>query len=209
MKKIWIIIGITAVSLIMIGLGIFIWTSNSTSKKVSIDNSEKISPTPISAIEALWDDQAGFTFKYNSALKFDKHDEDTQNYAHIEFVDANHAGSIIVWAKDTTAVDLAAWVKTEKVFQGANVIDTTLAGQPAKKIMMENPVKTTITGTISDGIVFTVEGKIADQTFWMPEYDRIINSFQFKQSGQAGNSVNNSGDNSGDTESVDEEETLQ
>jgi hypothetical protein len=45
----------------------------------------------------------------------DKHDEDQENYAHIEMTHKDQPGTIIIWAKDTTAVDGAGWVKKEKV----------------------------------------------------------------------------------------------
>ena len=54
---------------------------------------------------------AGFSFSYPEGLTVDKHDEDQENYAHIEMTLKDTLGNVIVWAKDAPASDLAAWIK--------------------------------------------------------------------------------------------------
>ena len=98
---------------------------------------------------ATWTDPAGFTFQYPKDVTIDKHDEDTENYAHVEMTHKDHPGNLIVWAKDTKAADVNAWVKTEKQFGGATVSEATLGGKPAKTVSVESPKKV-FTGTISD-----------------------------------------------------------
>ena len=150
-----------------------------------------------------WDDPAGFTFDYPDGLTVDKHDEDQKNYAHIEFTSKDHPGSVIVWAKDTTAADTAAWVKAEAQFKGANVLETTLAGLPARKILLTTPTKMLIVGTVSDNIVFSVVSTLADETFWSGVQTKMTDSFAFKPA------TGNSSGGVSDEQPVDEEETIQ
>ncbi len=123
---------------------------------------------------ALWEDQAGFSFKYPKAVSFDKHDEDEENYAHIEFTSATYSGRLIVWAKDTTYATLDAWVAN------APSIDTTLGGLPAKKIIISTPSKKVIVGTISDQIFFTIEAEPTEgDSYWTDVSNTIASSFAF------------------------------
>ncbi len=124
----------------------------------------------------LWEDQAGFSFQYPKVLLFDKHDEDEENYAHIEFTSATHSGRLIVWAKDTTYSDVEGWAKN------AVAVDTKLGGLPAKKIIISTPSKKIIIGTISDQILFTVEAEPTEgDSFWTTVSDTIVSSFTFTQ----------------------------
>ncbi|MBI4062369.1 hypothetical protein HY410_00450 [Candidatus Gottesmanbacteria bacterium] len=125
-----------------------------------------------------WRDPNGFSFQYPDGLSVNKHDEDKQNYAHIEFTHPEHPGNVIVWGKDTTAVDSAAWVKTEKKFKDASILDTTFANFPGKKVLIADP-KQIIVGTVDDGIVWTVEGFLTDSEFWTNVHTTIADSFKF------------------------------
>jgi hypothetical protein len=152
-----------------------------------------------------WTDPAGFSFSYPSGLTIDKHDEDMDNYAHVELKDAANPGNIIVWAKDTTAVDTAAWVSTTAEYQGANIMDSTMGGQSAKKIIISTPAKKMITGTVYDELLWTIEGNFENSDFWTKIYNTVLDSYQFTPledaAGNTGNDVIQ--------ESFDEEEVLQ
>jgi len=160
-----------------------------------------VSPTPILQPKVLtWDDPAGFTFSYPEGVFLNKHDEDKDNYAHVEFTNKDHPGNLIVWAKDTTSADVTAWVRTEKQFGGATTIDTTLANQPAKKITL-SPNKL-IVGTIYDELLFTIDATLDDKAYWSQIQDTIVNSFTFKPAQAA------AGGDPGNA-AVDEEEVVQ
>lgn len=150
-----------------------------------------------------WNDPAGFTFQYPQGLTTDKHDEDKENYAHVELTKPTEPGRVIVWAKDTTAVDVSAWVKTEKQFAGASILDTTLGGQPAKKILLLAPSKKVIIGTIFDGLLWEVETETGEGDFWTRQLDAITRSFSFTPTSSGAL------DNAADTGTVDEEEVIE
>ena len=93
---------------------VFVFSKNrENSKRLA---QEKIAQVPTPVIEKLseWKDPAGFSFSYPEGLTVDKHDEDQENYAHIEMTLKDTLGNVIVWAKDAPASDLAAWIKKEK-----------------------------------------------------------------------------------------------
>ncbi|MFH0749947.1 MAG: PsbP-related protein [Candidatus Gottesmanbacteria bacterium] len=156
----------------------------------------------------LWEDQAGFSFQYPKGIVIDKHDEDTENYAHLELTEASHKGRLIVWAKDTLYGDVDTWVKKDASLKEASVIDTTLGGKPAKKIILTSATKKLITGVIDDQILFTIEAETEGNVFWQETYDIIVQSFVFTPIvGQKSSDNEPTIENSGSV--IDEEEVLE
>lgn len=199
MQKRFLFIGLLGIVALATGTGLLIF-----SKKTVIQPSKSIeiasAPTPLVKL-LTWDDPAGFTFTYPEGLTVNKHDEDDQNYAHVELTNKDHPGSLVVWAKDTLAADVVAWVRTEREFAGATTLDTTLGNQPAKKIVF--PPNKLIIGTIYDELLFTIDATLTDKTYWTQIADDIATNFTFKPAQTAaGGAV------SGDS-AVDEEEVLQ
>lgn len=180
--------------------GFFIWTKRQ--KPESTTTTALPTPTPTPQDLETWDDPAGFSFKYPKGIVIDKHDEDTQNYAHLEMTNTNYPGKIIVWAKDTTAASLDTWMKSTKMLKNAAAMDTTLGGLAGKKFVIKDPASMLITGTITDQIVFTVEAEPKDGEYWRVAYDTIVGSFAFTDNtatGEAG----------GDEIVADEEEVVE
>ena len=126
-----------------------------------------------------WKDPAGFMFQYPEGVVINKHDEDKQNYAHVEITHPANRGRLIVWVKDTTALDVAAWVKTEKTFRDGSIIDTTLGSKPAKKILLTTPIKKVIVGTIFDELLWFIEVEPGEGDYWQKTFDTISSSFKF------------------------------
>ena len=78
----------------LIVTGIYVW-----SRQV---NKKPLTERPVVAQPQgkllSWDDPAGFTFQYAEGLTVNKHDEDKDNYAHLEITNASQPGKLIVWA---------------------------------------------------------------------------------------------------------------
>jgi hypothetical protein len=210
-KKIIFIIIICLGVLAFGGVGVYFLSSKKIASEGKNQNASEVALNTIAVKpkeDILWDDPAGFTFKYSPQLTVNKHDEDEINYAHVELTNTGNPGNIIVWAKDTTASDVKAWVKTEKTYQNANIIDTTLGGQPAKKVVLSTSPKKIITGVIYDELLFIVEGTVGDNTDWNNEYQKITDNFQFKPTESS--TANEGGNASSDVDiGADEEETLE
>lgn len=174
MKKVWlaIIFGLIAGG---IGTGIYL-ASGRAAGKSSQPPAEVAQES--AADLTTWKDPNGFTFQYPSGLTLNKHDEDKQNYAHLEFTHPDHQGNVVIWGKDTTAADVTAWARTEKKFTGANILDSTLGEKPAKKILLSDPTTMIIVGAVFDGIVWTVEAQLVDD-YWTNVHRTISDSFKF------------------------------
>lgn len=138
-------------------------------------------PTPTPAQLLTWNDPNGFSFRYPEGLVLNKHDEDKENYAHLEFTHPDHAGNLIMWGKDPArgVTDAAGWVKNEKRFTGASVLDTEMDGQKAAKVMVEGITRILVSGTVYDGIVWSVEATLEDTDFWTKVHTTISDSFVF------------------------------
>jgi hypothetical protein len=179
-KRFWIIISILVVGL---SVGMYMLQQRQASSVISPEAESKIATFPQPQKLLTWVDPAGFTFQYPEGIEINTHDEDSQNYAHVELIEKNNKGSIIIWAKDTTAADSAGWVKAEKSLAGGTVFDTTLGGISGKKILIASPQKSVISGVVDEGIVFYVEGIFDDSDYFIKAFDTITTSFGF--SGQA------------------------
>lgn len=207
-KYIVIILGGIAGALFSIG-GIYAWKNAKVQLGKNIQQNIVPPTSTLAAGEELWTDPAGFTFKYPKGISIDAHDEDTENYAHVELTSSNHSGKCIIWAKDTTAVDSDAWVKGEKDFSGAVSVDTTMGGQPAKKLIVQGPPKRFITATIADAIVFYIEAENGTGDFWKQTYDTIASSFTFISEENQRTSSSPAETGESDSTSVDEEEVVE
>ena len=203
-KRMIIILSIRILCVGIIGAFIF-WKQKQSS--VASSTQTQTQNQPVEEL-AVWEDQAGFSFKYPKVLSFDKHDEDEVNYAHIEFTSATHPGKLLVWAKDTTYADVATWVAKDKSLQGSTSVDTTLGGEPAKKIIISTPSKKIIIGVISDQILFTIESEpTEDDPYWTTVSDTIASSFVFTPAPTDASAATTSSQDMGP--SVDEEEVVE
>ena len=183
--------------------GFFLWQRSQQSAQPEVT----AQPTPPEML--TWKDPAGFSFQYPKDVSVNPHKEDEENYAHVELTQKDHPGKLVVWVKDTTAADATAWVGTEKRFKAANVMDTTLGGQPGKKVLIAAPALL-VTGTVADELLFMIETTPTDATFWNATHEAVIASFAFiPLPGEEPAAGGGAGDISGDEEAVDEEEVIQ
>ncbi len=164
----------------VLSVGYLVWVKSRV-VNTPVSQQQAVSPTPTPVKLLIWNDPNGFTFQYPEGLSINKHDEDKENYAHLEFTHPSHPGSIIVWGKDPArgVSDAASWTKTEKRFIGAAILDTEFGGKPGKKVMIEGVTRILVTGTVYDSIVWTVEAKLEDADFWTNTQSTIANSFAF------------------------------
>ena len=211
MKKLYVIlIGIVVV--VLIGGGIYFWRAKAS--QVISPGGEKVAVTPTPAFElTTWNDEAGFSFQYPKDLSVNKHEEDPDNYAHVELTSKDHLGKIIVWVKDLPTgkaglpvTTLDSWVK--QFYPDATTLDTKLGGEPAKKILSTAPVKMLTVGTISDNLLFYVEGTLTDSDYWTRVEDTITGNFAFTDGSSAATTTQGNS-NASSADAVDEEEVIQ
>jgi hypothetical protein len=192
MKKLWIVTGI----IILVGAvaGGIVFFSQQHAKVIS--PGAMIVPPPTTTppvVLATWDDPAGFSFQYPKDLTVNKHEDDNDNYAHVELTNSGHPGSVIVWASDPSS----AWPP-----KGGTSIDTTLGGVAAKKILISTPSAKLIVGAVSEGLVFKIEGTLTDKAYWQSVEDGIVKTFAFTPDTSAPAAQSSSGDAVDETEVV-------
>lgn len=184
-----------------IGFGGYLtWLGSQPKPKIEQTEAPAVTPELLT-----WRDPNGFSFQYPDGLTVNKHDEDQQNYAHIEFTHPDHPGNVIVWGKDTTAADVSAWAKTEKRFKNASTLDTTFANVSGKKVLIAAPSQI-IVGAVDDGINWTVEGLLTDSDYWSNVHSTIADTFKFIP---VGSDEDSAGAPVGEEISADEEEVLE
>lgn len=209
MRKTRIILLFASILVIISGAGgWYFWKIGRGSSEMSQLSSREA--TTASSMKLItWDDQAGFILQYPQDLIVNKHDEDLDNYAHLEFSHKDRPGGLIVWAKDTNASDVTAWVRTERAFGGASVLDTDLGDQPAKKILLASEPKKIVVGTIYDELLFMVETTLGTGDYWTKTHDAIVGSFTFKPVDFDSGQTSVSGNDTSGEEVVDEEEVVE
>lgn len=172
-KKIIIILSGITVIIVTVILGIFLYVKSS----VKTDMTVSVSPTPgIPEELILWNDQSGFSFQYPKSLELNPHEEDKENYANLELTSATHSGSLIIWAKDTTAEDIDDWIKKEKI---NGEIDSTLGGESAKKIIKGEEIKKVIIATIYNGYLYEIEANLNTPVYWNQVFSKVTSTFRF------------------------------
>lgn len=216
MNKFWLGLGVV-IAVLSFGSSVYLIITKINKPVVSPEMPQlsiNSTSTPDTANLLTLVDPTGFTIKYPSGLMLNKHDEDKINYAHLEFTSKDHAGGLIIWAKDTKALDTQGWTKSEKRFTNANILDTLLGGKKAKKISVASPQKMLVTGVVDGKIVYIIETTLDENGFWNKVHETVSDNFIFSTPTFApdGNeaSIEESGQAAGDEgEPVDEEETLE
>lgn len=212
MKKIWFIpIGIVLVSVIIGGVIVVRNNQSNQAPDISVENQENTpTPTPTPWPVVTWKDEAGFSFDYPKELSTNKHEEDNDSYAHVELTHKDHPGGGIVWVKDLPrgVTTVESWAK-QKIFSGATVLDTTLDGRAAKKILLTAEPKKMLVGTVEDGLLFYVDMTLTDAEYWTRVSDVITGSFAFTWDEAPKAASGGVSGGAGAGEDIDEEEVVQ
>lgn len=204
-----------AILLVVLGiilLGIFgLRSLKSKSETVSPAGplSQETSPTsaPLESKTLTWKDQAGFIFNYPEGIKINDHPEDNTNYSHLDLTAAEKNGGILIMASDTGYKSAAEWGtkdrRNSQIGGGGTAIN--LGGKPGRKISFPDD-KTTIVGTVDEGILFTIKLTPEESGYWEKTFDQIVSSFEFWQPTPAESSAPAS-DGGGDV--IEEEEIIE
>ncbi len=124
-----------------------------------------------------WEDQAGFSFLYPDNIEIDPHPEDKVNYAHLELTSPDYSGRIFIFVKETTFREIDDWVEKEASV-GAQVLDTSLGGEPAKKVAYTDPEKMVVSAIDVDALVL-LELEPDSEGFWQGVFDQVLSSWAF------------------------------
>ncbi|HUW21621.1 MAG TPA: hypothetical protein VMW41_03030 [Candidatus Bathyarchaeia archaeon] len=130
---------------------------------------------------SVWEDPAGFTFSYPAEVKIDPHEEDEENYAHLDLTSPDYEGNIVIWVKDTKYRTIDSWLKDEGT--DGQAVDTELGGEPAKKVVYSNPEKI-ITAAIDVDALVLIEMTPDLRGYWQDVYSKVLDTFVFIPIGQ-------------------------
>ncbi len=212
MQKKPIIAVFIAILVILIGTGVWVWKRKFQTSAIPSslqETSVKASPN-ISQNFVTWKDQLNFSFDYPQDAKIDKHDEDQDNYAHVELTQKDHPGSLIVWAKDppksktgkivTSAME---WIDAQDDLKDALVIDTTWGEQKAKKVKVTSLKSKFYVVAYYDGLIYYIETDLKDSDYWSAVSEKVVSSFAFTPKAASAD------EGGGETQAVDEEEVVE
>lgn len=171
-KRTWLIL---ICSIVIILVGFIIWFLMEKKSLVSIISplSNQITPT-VTQILKTWEDPAGFKFSYPEGISINDHQEDTENYAHLELTNSFYPGRILIWMKDKTNNTLEEWVL--KQTGEPQVFDSELAGQSAKKLAFTSPKKLII-AAFDQEVLILIE-VYPENEWWTKTYEQILDSFE-------------------------------
>ena len=194
-KKTLIIAAVILLSLIILGIVIFLIIGKK--EKTAVEpvfktETEEIEEAPKETKTLIWTDPAGFKFSYPKEIKIDPHQEDSQNYAHLELTSVGKDGKILIYLKETKYSNLADWVKREA--SGSSVLDTQIGGKAAKKAAYLAPEKL-IAAAIDVDALLTIEMTPDKGGYWQQVYNGIVSSFEFTPlaGDKSGSTSNSSG----------------
>lgn len=198
--------GLIVIVIFLLFTGGFYYYKNYFKASQNIKNpvGEKLSPTPLPT--KTWKDPMGFSFDYPDFMTVNPHNEDQDNYAHVELAATGSSGSIIVWAKDTNFQTLDGWLKGDKTVSGGTSLDTTWGGQPAKKVAISGENPRVETGVLYDGLLWVLDGVSGGDNKFDTAYNNILTNFKFYPLNQ---SATSGGDTSGGTDGGGDEEIVQ
>lgn len=181
-KKLVIILAGVGVFLLL-GLGGFFLYRQSTSADLEPEGEGEEASAQVEMKE--WQDPAGFRFEYPENLVLDPHEEDEENYAHLELTSNEFPGRILIWMKETTFKTISDWVKGG-LEEGVQVLDTELGGEPAKKAAFTDPEKLVVAVLDVDVLVLIEmepggegENREVSVKGWQTVNDQILDSFEF------------------------------
>jgi len=171
-KKIWLIL-LSVLGIIIIASGIW-FLNKSKSSNSTISPLGNQSETSENQVLKVWEDPAGFKFSYPEEIAIDDHQEDEENYAHLELTTSAYPGRILIWMKDKIENKLEIWASNQEGdFQ---ILDSEIAGQSAKKLAFASPKKL-VTAFFDQEVIIILE-VYPENDWWLKTYDQIIDSFE-------------------------------
>ena len=195
---------------VLIAGSIWLWQKKTRPSAVPLPPDKQIQASAQPQNFLTWKDDLGFNFDYPDDAVVNKHDEDQENYAHVEVTHKDHPGSLIIWAKDPpqlksgkTVASSEDWILSREDLKDALSLDTTWGEQKAKKVKLNDPQPKLFVVTYYDGLIYYIEADLQDTDYWSEVFDKAVSSFTFSPKSDA------TGSGVGEEDTVDEEEVVE
>ena len=173
MNKKPLIIALLIISLIF--SGVIVWRFKKGSSLINPATGPSVDSSSAIKLD-FWEDAAGFSFSYPEDISIDPHEEDEENYAHLELTLPGYEGRIVILVQETDYADIEVW--QEEVEAEAQVLDTELGERPAKKVIYSDPQKM-VTAVIDVDALVLVEMMPDEKGYWNEVYNQLLKSFVF------------------------------
>lgn len=168
-----LLIGIVILLVSLAGGGIFLWRQPRQIRSPVGSQTEKVQEE---VKQAKWESPAGFSFSYNEKLKLDSHPEDEENYASLTLTDEAKPGQIDILVNDFSYQSLDDWFSEDPQVAGGNMLDTSIASLPAKKVALGNSEVSIFVD--AENVYYAIWLKPdQDIDFWRENYNLILSSF--------------------------------
>ena len=198
-RNILIVLGVL---IVLLGGGLFFWQRGSGSFLSPVVETEEIE-----GVESVfWEDPAGFSFDYPGDLELDPHEEDEDNYAHLEFTHLENEGRLVILLKETEYEDVEEWAEEEA--EEAQIFDTDLGGELAKKAAFLEPKRLLVAAIDVDALLL-IEVVSGSGDYWPEVLTSVMDSFAFiPLEGEEVESTTTSGGNQGGGGIIEEAEEV-
>lgn len=165
--------------IIVIGGGGFVFKD----KLFSLVNPTKELTRPLDEKEEIkfewveWQDPAGFSFEYPKELTINNHPEDEINYAHLELLENDRKGGIVILCNDSEYSDIDDWVENNELVKEGSSLETKVASLGARKVALGKGRE--IVGFIDwDEVIYTIDLQSEEEDYWQPIFNHILDSFK-------------------------------
>lgn len=164
--------------LIISGLLIYFFFFKGFKKTVSPLGEGKTNQQPEIKLDLIeWKDEAGFSFMYPKDAKITSLKDNPGAYSELEISEPNKKGKIVIICQDSNFSTIDEWLKKDKLVIGANALDTKIATQSAKRVVLGEGRE--IAGFIDpDQVIYTIDKQLDGEVYWQKVYSEILNSFK-------------------------------
>lgn len=174
MKKKVIILLVLILGLAVLGIKLFF---RQTKKPLSNPqaNVTQVKEIKISETDIEYTDPAGFSFSYPDNLSIVKAEiEDANTYADLQLFSKDVSGSVKIVISDSKFKSLDDWLKANQI--SLTPKEVKLGSLKAVEVKTNDRL---LLGALDQGVLFTIELPLIEESFWMKVYNKIVSEFKF------------------------------
>lgn len=178
MKNNIILISVLILILIIIGFTVINFSSEDAS--LNLKSGPDIKPQEINPSQTFieYQDPSGFSFSYPDNLSISKEEVvDTQTYADLQLFSKDVSGSLKLIITDSKLTSLDDWLKANQIPEANTPKEVKLGSLKALEVKTKDRL---ILGALDQGVLFTIELPLIEESFWMKVYEIVVSEFNFE-----------------------------
>lgn len=197
-------LGLVVVSVLLIVgvIGFFILNPNKS--KLALNEPETVKEVVPSKTYIDYSDPAGFSFSYPDNISLANRTAESEDakdpnaYADLQLFSKDKSGSLNLKISDTKLKTIEDWKKENEIPESVTPTEKKLGSLTAYEFKTKDRV---MLASIDQGILFSIDMPIIEESFWNEVYSHVISGFSFEapqtevaQAGAGGSSTTISGD---------------